>query len=237
MASKGVFITGASSGIGLALAREFAKTGEYNLALTARRVDRLQALKEELLNLYPSIKVEVRQLDVSSFHDISPVFNDLAKAIGGIELVIANAGVFHGGLAGSEQTADPNNTANQIAINLTGAIITTDVAVRYFKEHPAIPGHVVGISSVLAFRGAPGTAVYSATKAALDLYLNVVQQEAIQTQSGLTVTSVFPGLTASEMTAAGGFDRLPHIITAEASAQKILGLIKAKAPQGIVPLF
>lgn len=184
------------------------------------------------MSLYPALKVEIRELDVSRFDEISPVFNDLAEAIGGINVVVANAGVIHTGLVGTGKIESIKETVD---VNFTGAVVTIDTAVRYFNEHPGIPAHVVGILSVVAFRGTPGASVYSATKAGLDLYLNVVAQEAIQTNSGLIVTAVYPGPTESEMT--NDLKHLPHLISAESSARQIYGLIKAKAPQGIVPLL
>ena len=256
MATKGVFITGASckdlllffsvhfffsrspcflplvvvvivAGIGLALAREFAKTGEYNLALVARRVDKLNEIKQELVTQYPSIKVEFRELDVTNYDRVAPVFNELAQAIGGIDIVIANSGVFTSGQVGTGEIAKSKQV---IDVNFTGAVVTVDAAVEYFKKRGT--GHVVGISSVVSFRGAPGLSVYAATKAALNLYLDVLDQEL--RQANITVTTIYPGLTESEMTK--GLTS-PHIISAEASAQQIVGHIKAKAIQAMVPLL
>ena len=117
-----------------------------------------------------------------------------------------------------------------IDVNFTGAVVTVDAAVEYFKKLGA--GHVVGISSVVSFRGASGISVYAATKAALNLYLDVLDQELRQTN--ITVTTIYPGLTESEMTKSL---TPPHIISAESSAKQIVGHIKAKAIQAMVPLL
>jgi len=217
------------AGIGLALAREFAKTGEYNLALVARRVDKLNDIKQELAKQYPTIKVEFRELDVTHYDRVAPVFNELAEAIGGIDIVIANSGILSLGLVGSGDIAKSKQV---IDVNFTGAVVTIDAAVAYFKTRGT--GHVVGISSVVSFRGAPTASVYAATKAGLNLYLDVLDQELRQTN--ITVTTVYPGPTESEITQ--GFGTLPpHYISAESSAQQIVGHIKAKAIQAVVPLL
>ena len=200
---------------------------ESTISLAARRVDKLNELKQELITLYPTIKGEYRELDVTDYDRVAPVFNELAQAIGGINIAIANSGVFGLGAIGSGETA---KNKQMIDVNFTGAVVTVDAAVEYFKKLGA--GHVVGISSVVSFRGTPTASVYSATKAALNLYLDVLDQELRQTN--ITVTTIYPGVTESEMT--HGLSA-PHIISAESSAQQIVGHIKAKAIQAMVPLL
>ena len=200
---------------------------ESTISLAARRVDKLNELKQELITLYPTIKVEYRELDVTDYDRVAPVFNELAQAIGGINIAIANSGVFGLGAIGSGETA---KNKQMIDVNFTGAVVTVDAAVEYFKKLGA--GHVVGISSVVSFRGFPTGSVYSATKAALNMYLDVLGQELRQTN--ITVTTIYPGVTESEMTE--GL-KAPYIISAKESAQIMMKHIRAKDPQAMVPLF
>lgn len=89
---KTILITGASSGLGEGMARLFAKLG-YNLAICARRTERLERLKSELMTTYPNIRVEYRVLDVSNYDAVFEVFDAFAADFGGIDRVVVNAGV------------------------------------------------------------------------------------------------------------------------------------------------
>ena len=84
---KVIWITGASSGIGKAVSFEMAKRG-YSLALTARRLDLLESLRADIMELYPSVSVEVRSLDVTYYDAVSATLRDLAEAIGGLDILL-----------------------------------------------------------------------------------------------------------------------------------------------------
>jgi short-subunit dehydrogenase len=100
MTRKNILITGASSGLGAGMAREFAARGR-NLALCARRTDRLDALREELLARYPGVTVAVRALDVNDHDAVFAVFNRFAEDLGRLDRVIVNAGVGNGASLGT----------------------------------------------------------------------------------------------------------------------------------------
>lgn len=92
---RNILITGASSGLGAGMAREFAARGR-NLALAARRVERLEELRDELLAAYPGITVSVRALDVNKHDDVFTVFREFDEELGGLDRVIVNAGLGKG---------------------------------------------------------------------------------------------------------------------------------------------
>lgn len=194
----------------------------------ARRVDRLQSAQEEFKKLYPGVRFEYRQLDVTNLQQIRDVTFDIEKTLGGLDVVVANSGVLVGGPVGEGKIEDIKKS---IDVNITGAFVTVDTAVEVFRRNKK-GGHIVGISSVVAFRGTPGLSVYSATKAALNLYLQVVQEET--KGDNISVTTISPGLTDTEMTSA--FKR-PHMITAEESARQIYEHVANKSSHAIIPLL
>jgi NADP-dependent 3-hydroxy acid dehydrogenase YdfG len=95
-----ILITGASAGLGLGMAREFAQAG-HNLALCARRLDQLELIKADLLKDHPNITVLVKQLDVSHYADVSTVFNAFKRELGQIDRIIVNAGIGKGQALGT----------------------------------------------------------------------------------------------------------------------------------------
>jgi len=140
-------ITGASSGIGKALAFELAKKG-YSLALTGRSEDRLKQIRKEIITAYHPPIVSVRPLDVTDYDDVFRAVNEMAHELGGLDIVFANAGV---GLGERVGRGDFEKARETIQVNLMGAIATVDAAAAYFLEKGK--GHIVGTSSVAAFRG------------------------------------------------------------------------------------
>src|SRR6202161_1626569 len=100
MTRQKILITGASSGLGAEMARAFAAKGR-DLALCARRTDRLDELKAELAQRYPDVKVAVAALDVNDHDEVPKVFAELSDTLGGIDRVIVNAGIGKGARLGS----------------------------------------------------------------------------------------------------------------------------------------
>lgn len=180
-----VFITGASSGIGRALALELARRGD-DLFLTARRVDALQKLRDEIVAAHPDRRVEVRRLDVNDEVDVTAAIEEAAQKLGRLDIVIANAGLGSSPLVGSGEFG---RIRSMIETNVLGAIATVEAAVVLFRRQGG--GQIVGISSVAAARGLPGSAAYSASKAALSVYLEAVRAETYG--ENIKVTTLAPG--------------------------------------------
>jgi len=221
---KKVIITGASSGIGEAIAMEYASKG-YALGLIARRMDRLQALKDKLSE-QGSI-VAIRALDVTDDQQILPTFESISDELGGVDIVIANAGITAVHRTGKD---DFEMNRKIIQINLVSAMATVDAAARLFRESKS-KGQIVGVSSVSAFRGIPGSAAYSGSKAGFSNYLGAVRMEL--KNKGISVTTVHPGFVATEL--AENMEKYPFVITAEAAAKTIVSGIDKKSANIIVP--
>ena len=157
MASS-ILITGASSGIGKALAFELAQKG-YSLALASREADQLSQVRDEIIAAHNPPAVAIRPLDVTAYDDVYKAVNELAEELGGLDIVFANAGI---GLGEKVGRGDFEKARKTIEVNLIGAIATVDAAAAYFLDKGK--GHIVGTSSVAAFRGMPNSSAYCASK-------------------------------------------------------------------------
>lgn len=225
--AKSIMITGASSGIGKAVAMEMAKRG-YSLGLTARRLEQLETIRDEIKKFYPSINVEVRFLDVTDYESVFETVRDLANSLDGLDIVFANAGI---GLNESIGTGQFEISRKTIEVNLIGAMATVDAAVEYFLERGS--GHVVGISSVGAFRGMPTDGSYGASKAGLANYLEALRVEVYA--KNIDVTVLYPGYVETPMTE--NLTSKPFVISVEKAAVIIAGLIERKVKSTTVPVF
>ena len=187
-----IVITGASSGLGAQMAREFAARGR-NLALCARRADRLAELRDELTSRHPDITVLTRTLDVTDHDDVFAAFDEFTGDLGSLDRVIVNAGIGGGKPIGTGRF-DANLATVQT--NFIGALAQCEAALRVFRAQDN--GHLVVVSSVAAFRGLPGgMPTYSATKAALATLAEGIRADVLARP--ITVTTLYPGLISSEM--------------------------------------
>ncbi len=224
---KGILITGASSGIGRALALEMGRRG-YRLALAARRMETLEEIRQAILADNPRAVVSVRKLDVTDFDDVYAAISEMAGAINGIDIVVANAGVALGERVGR---GDFDKARKTIDVNLTGAIATLDAAAGYFLERGK--GHLVGISTVVAWRGMPRSSVYCASKAGLAVYMEAVRAELYG--KNIDVTVLYPGYIDTPLN-----DMLPSrpfLIDVQKGAAIIARLIEKRKKSSTVPVF
>lgn len=226
MTRQKILITGASSGLGAGMARQFAAQGR-DLALCARRVDRLDELKAELTARHPDITVAVAALDVNDHDRVPTVFAELAGELGGLDRVIVNAGVGKGAPLGSG-----NLRANKATIetNLVAALVQIETALEMF--HTSGSGHLVLISSVLGNKGLPGVkAAYAASKAGLSSLGESLRGE--YASGPITVTVIEPGYIESEMTAKSNSTML--MVDNETGVRKIVAAIERETGRAIVP--
>ncbi len=159
---KTILITGASSGLGQGMAREFAAEGK-NLCLCARRLDRLEALKKELEEKHSGITVSIKTLDVNAHEDVFRVFQEFKQEQDQIDRFIINAGMGKGAALGTGYFEANKATAET---NFVAALAQCEAAMEILREQKQ--GHLVTISSMSAFRGMPrAMTVYAATKASL----------------------------------------------------------------------
>lgn len=217
---KSVAITGASSGIGKAIAYEFARRGA-SLVLLARRLELLQALAEDIRAQYPTVQVHCLSLDVAQTETLYPALEQAQSLLGHLDCVIANAGI-----TGVNKTGAGDFSRDQqiIQVNLVGGMATIDAAARLFRQQGG--GTAVGISSVSAFRGIPGSAAYSASKAGFSSYLDTTRIEL--KKHGIQVIAVHPGFVKTEI--APNMEKYPFVISAEQAARDIVdGIVKGKS--------
>lgn len=192
---KNILITGASSGLGAGMARIFASKG-HNLALTARRIDRLEVLKAEILADHPDVNVEVYALDVNEHDRVFAVVKEAISDLGGLDRVIVNAGLGKGGRIGTGKFHANLETAQT---NFIAALAQCEAAMEHFYERSA--GHLVVISSMSAMRGMPSSmTTYGATKAGVAHLAEGIRSDLINRKGhDILVTTIFPGYIASEM--------------------------------------
>jgi short-subunit dehydrogenase len=185
-------ITGASAGLGAEMARQLAAL-RHDLVLTARRVDRLEQLRGEILAQHPDLRVEVAALDVTDEQQVFEVFREFAP----LDRVIVNAGVGGAKIVGTGGHADNLALART---NFVAAIAQIEAAMEQFRAQGR--GHLVVISSVAAMRGLRGSpAVYAATKRGIAHLAEGLRSEMLQSKLPITITTVYPGYIRTEMTA------------------------------------
>lgn len=223
--SKTILITGASSGIGKSLALEFAKRG-YSLGLTARRTDRLEAIREEILSKHSGIQVEVQSLDVMDTAAVEPAFQSLLSRLGEIDVVMVNAGINQLTGVGRGQLKEE---LDMIQTNLLGAIATVHSAVQYFKTRKK--GHVVGVSSLAGLMPIPKQAAYCSTKAGFTMYLDCAAIEL--KKYNINVTKILPGFVKTEIVE--NMEQYPFLVSSEQAAKEIADHVEKKRDTGVVP--
>ncbi|MDP2342366.1 MAG: SDR family NAD(P)-dependent oxidoreductase [Deltaproteobacteria bacterium] len=212
-------LTGASSGIGAALAKELARR-QISLWLGARRTDRLAAVVDEIRAAGGTATAVA--LDVADAHACARAVVAVDDDAGGLDVVIANAGV--GGKSTSIWEIDVDDAAGTIATNFTGALATILPLLPRMRSRGR--GHIVGISSLAADLSQPMAPVYGATKAAFSFFLDSVAPEL--ELAGINVTIVHPGFVRSEMTDKNKFD-MPFLVETDRAARLIADAIDARA--------
>jgi len=223
---KNILITGASSGLGEGMAREFAARGR-NLALCARRTDRLDALMAELLAKHPGIQVSVRALDVNDHAQVFSVFDAFAQDLGSLDRIIVNAGVGQGKRVGTGHFATNVQTAQT---NFIAAIAQCEAAVGILRKQQQ--GHLVTVSSMSAMRGLPKhLTVYAATKAGLSSLTEGIRAELLGTP--IKVSILFPGYIRTELNA--GAKKLPFEVDAVTGSRAMVKAIEREPVRAYVP--
>lgn len=185
-------VTGASSGIGEATARQFAELGA-TVVLAARRIDRLTQLAKELGN--QALAVEV---DVADAKAVKSLFDQVISTYGRVDTLVNNAGVM---LIGPAHMAPLDEWKQMVDVNVMGVLNCTKIALPYLVEAAkSAPRHVadiVNVSSVAGRKAQPGSAVYAATKFAVGAFSDGIRQELASQH--VRVTLVEPGFTDTEL--------------------------------------
>jgi NADP-dependent 3-hydroxy acid dehydrogenase YdfG len=221
---RSALITGASSGLGAALARELCLAGT-RVVLAARRTDRLEELADELRAAGGSAEVE--PLDVADADAVGEVLARRDADAGGLDLVLANAGV--GGSAG----ADPLSVEaieRVIDVNVRGAALTLALARPLLVARGR--GTLAATSSLAYVRGMPGSGAYSASKAFLSTFLETLRLDLDGT--GVRVVDLRPGFVRTEMTA-GRDGAMPFLMDVEPAARVCVSALERGKPIAAFP--
>jgi short-subunit dehydrogenase len=229
-----VFITGASSGIGSALASHYAKQGAV-LGLAARRGDQLKTLAGALV-AKGADQAWCYPLDVTDAAALRAAAIDFIAREGAPDIVIANAGVSSGTL--TECAEDLEAIRRIFEINVYGMAATFSPFIAAMREAASAGksagggGRLVGIASVAGIRGLPGAEAYSASKAATINYLESLRLEL--RDSGIKVVTIAPGYIETPMTAVNPY-RMPFLLPADEAARRFARAIERGSSYTVIP--
>jgi short-subunit dehydrogenase len=208
-------ITGASRGIGRALALEIARRGTA-VALLATRQDLLREVAAEIER--GGGRALPLRCDVRSREEVSGAIASAGRELGPVDLLIASAGI---GRPVSALRFDAAEAEEMIRVNLLGLLYAVEAVLPGMLA--AGRGRIVGISSLASFRGFADSSVYCASKAALNVQLEGLRVELAP--RGIGVTTVLPGFVRTDMTARNAF-RMPFLIGPEEAARKIVRAVE-----------
>ncbi|MDX8386765.1 MAG: SDR family oxidoreductase [Gallionella sp.] len=217
-----VVITGASSGIGLALAHQYLHQGSH-IAAFARRGDLLHRLAAE----FPD-HVSCYAINVSDAPAIQGACEDFMSRVGVPDVVIANAGVSIGTL--TDFAEDIESFRQVMETNVLGMVNIFHPFIAPMRQ--AGHGTMVGIASVAGFRGLPGAGAYSASKAAAISYLESLRVELHG--SGVKVVTICPGYIRTPMTAANPYP-MPFILDVDVAASRMVNTINRQTAFAVIP--
>ena len=217
-----VIITGASTGIGKALAQEYAARGA-TLGLMARRAELLVQLASSL-----PVRSYTYAVDVRDALALETAARDFVAHAGWPDVVIANAGVSAGTLTG--EPSDNEVFEEVMSTNLIGMMLTFQPFVEAMRRERG--GILVGIASVSGFRGLPGASAYCASKAAAISYLESLRVEL--RGSGVSVVTICPGYIATPLTEKTPY-RMPFLMDAKVAARKMANAIDRRKRFYVLP--
>lgn len=228
-ASLRVFLTGASSGLGMALARAYASQGAV-LGLVARRAAELEALCAALPH---AERHRVYALDVTDHAALAAAAASFMDEFGGADVVIANAGISEGTL--TEFQEDLAAFERILAVNVTATFATFTPFVARMKALPEAQRRrcrLVGIGSVAGIRGLPGAGAYSASKSAVISYCESLRVEL--RASGIKVVTIAPGYIDTPMTRVNTY-RMPFLMPVERFAARAVQTIDEGVSYRVIP--
>ena len=211
---KKIWITGASSGIGKAVAEKFAAEG-WKVAVSARRKELLQDMaKDKNISSFP--------LDVTDRSQINSVFQNILKEFGNIDICLFTSGTYE---PKDEQNIDPDKIKNVINVNFLGVIDCVKAVEEYFKNKKT--GHISIVSSIAGYRGLPNSSGYGPSKAALTNFCESIYFDF--KKFGVRVSVISPGFIKTPLTDKNEFP-MPFLKTVDYAANQIFnGLVKSNA--------
>ena len=217
-------VVGASSGIGAALVRQLAGEGAHVAAL-ARRAEELEALRAEAADSPGEVTVYVH--DVCDTEAVGPLFEEVVRELGGLDLMVFAAGIM------PSVGRDEYNTGldlSMLEVNVSGCVAWCNPTANLFTTQRS--GTIVGISSIAGARGRKGNPMYGTTKAAMDHYLEALRNRL--SDYGAHVCTIKPGYVATPMTE--GVEGMFWVISAETAAKRILRAARCRVNERYVPM-
>jgi short-subunit dehydrogenase len=211
-------ITGASSGIGRALALELARQG-HRLGLIARRREELERVADEIRAL--GGHAEFAPADVTDRAQVLAAFESLTGRLGPVDLLVANSG--RGGPTRVEPQHNTAETEDLFRVNVFGVVYCIEAVLPAMVARKQ--GHIAAVASVAAFKGMPGYSAYCASKAAVVTYMEGLRIQL--RRRGVHVTTICPGFVRTPMTAVNKFP-MPFLIDADKAARLIATALRRK---------
>lgn len=235
LAGAAVIVTGASSGIGEAAAREFAKQGS-SVVLAARRLDRLEELAKQLQA--SGVKALPIQADLSKRSDMDAVVSQTLKEFGKIDVLFNNAGF--GRLDFLDKLDAEKDIVPQVQVNLLGVIQMTQAVLPHMMRARA--GHIINMSSIAGWVATPTYSVYAASKFAIRGFSESLRREVMPW--GITVSTIYPYSVATEFGDHAGINRKTRsmfsgrlVLTADSVASEVVRTVEHPKPDVILPKF
>jgi len=218
-------IVGASSGIGAALARRLAGEGT-RVALVARREEKLRELASAINRETGEERALSFVHDVRNRGEVPALLQEIARALGGLDLVVYAAGISHNVAFEEYDTA---KDVDMIEVNLLGAMAWLNPVAERFGRLGR--GTIVGIGSIAGDRGRSGAPAYNTSKAALHTYLEALRNRI--GRRGVRVVTLKPGFVETEMVA--GMGKLPMMISADRAAEIMVRKIRRGVVTAYIP--
>ena len=237
MEAKGkvVIVTGASSGIGEATAREFAKEGS-KVVLAARRVDRLEALAKEIDAMNTGAQALVVQADLSKLEDIQALIAKTLEKFGRVDVLVNNAGF--GRLDWLENLDPVKDIQSQFDVNVMGVVQTTRQALPVMIKQRS--GHIINMCSMAGLVATPTYTIYAACKHAVHGFSEALRREV--KPWGIDVSMIYPGGVTTEFGAHAGIKRKTNattprfmLLTAEQVGREVVNLVHSPRAMRIIP--
>ena len=232
---KVVIVTGASSGIGEATARQFGREGS-RVVLAARRVDKLEALANEIKGMGAGADVLVVQADLSKLEDIQSLIQKTLEKFGRIDVLVNNAGF--GRLDWLEKLDPVKDIQGQFDVNVMGVVQTTRQALPVMIQQRS--GHIIQMCSMAGLVGTPTYTIYSACKHAVHGFSEALRREV--KPWGIDVSMVYPGGVSTEFGSHAGIKRKTKattpkfmLLTAEQVADAVVSLVRRPRAMWIIP--
>lgn len=232
---KVVIVTGASSGIGEATARQFGREGA-KVVLAARRVDRLEVLAQEINSLNSSAETLVVQADLTKLDDILKLVNETMAKFGRVDVLVNNAGF--GRLDWLENLDPVKDIQAQFDVNVMGVIQTTRQVLPIMMKQRS--GHIINMGSMAGLVGTPTYTIYAATKHAVHGFSEALRREV--KPWGIDVSIVYPGGVVTEFTQHAGIKRKTKastpkalLLTADQVGDAVVELVRSPRAMRIIP--